>query len=114
VSSYLDIVRFELGFYLRRISTWVYFAIFLASAFLLIHIAGGAWESVEMQLSGSGGSVKVNSPYVIAGITASLGLFGVMVTAALLGNAVFRDFDTGIHPIFITTPVSRASYQGGR
>ena len=56
MSSYLGIVRFELGFYLRRISTWVYFAIFLASAILLIHIAGGAWESVEMQLSGSGGS----------------------------------------------------------
>jgi ABC-type transport system involved in multi-copper enzyme maturation permease subunit len=114
VSSYLGIVRFELRYYLRRISTWVYFAIFLASAFLIIHLAGGAWESVQMAVSGSGGNVKVNSPYVIAGLTATLGLFGVLVTAALLGNAVFRDYETGIHPLFFTTPVSRASYLGGR
>ena len=79
MSSYLGIVRFELGYYLRRISTWVYFAIFLASGFLIIHLAGGAWESVQMAVSGSGGNVKVNSPYVIAGLTATLGLFGVLL-----------------------------------
>jgi hypothetical protein len=114
VSAFLGILRFELNYYLRRISTWVYFAIFFGFAFLLINIAGGAWESVQMAVSGSGGSVKVNSPYVIANLVATLGLFGVMVTAALLGNAVFRDFEVGIHPLFFTTPISRASYLGGR
>jgi ABC-2 type transport system permease protein len=112
--AYVGIVRFELRYYLRRISTWLYFGIFFLFAFLMVHLAGGAWDEVQMSLGGSGGSVLVNSPYVTAALTAVLGLFGVLVTAALLGNAVYRDFDTGIYPLFFTTPISRLSYLGGR
>jgi ABC-2 type transport system permease protein len=112
--SFGGIVRFELGYYLRRISTWVYFGIFFLMAFLLIHLGGGAWESVQMSLGGSGGNVHVNSPYATVQLSGALSLFAVLVTAALVGNAVVRDFDTGVYPLFFTTPVSRASYLGGR
>jgi ABC-type transport system involved in multi-copper enzyme maturation permease subunit len=114
VSAFAGIVRFELGYYLRRISTWVYFLLFFALGFLLVQLAGGTWDSVQVALSGSGGNVYVNSAYSVAASVATLGIFGVLVTAALLGNAVFRDFDTGIHPLFFTTPVSKRAYLGGR
>lgn len=112
--AYAGIVRFELAYYLRRISTWVYFLIFFTLAFLLVQLAGGAWESVQLGLNGGGGNVHVNSAYSIAGSVASLGLFGVLVTAALLGNAVYRDFETGLYPLFFTTPVPKRAYLGGR
>ncbi|MBW3628777.1 MAG: hypothetical protein KY464_05700, partial [Gemmatimonadetes bacterium] len=111
---FLEILRFELRYYLRRISTWLYFGIFFLFAVFMVHLAGGAWDEVQMSMGGSGGSVKVNSPYVTASLTAVLGLFGVLVTAALLGNAVYRDFETGIYPLFFTKPVSRSSYLAGR
>ena len=38
----------------------------------------------------------------------------MLVTAALLGNAVFRDYEAGIHPLFFTSPITRFSYLGGR
>jgi ABC-type transport system involved in multi-copper enzyme maturation permease subunit len=108
------IVRFELGYYLRRISTWVYFLIFFALGFLLVQLAGGAWDSEQEAHSGSGCNVYENSAYSVAGSVATLALFGVLVTAALLGNAIYRDFDTRIHPLFFTTPVSKRAYLGGR
>ena len=108
------IVGFELRYYLRRISTWVYFGIFFLLAFLLVHLAGGAWDSVQVAVGGSGGNVHVNSPYSTAQLSGAVSLFGVLVTAALVGNAVCRDFDTGVYSLFFTTPVSRASYLGGR
>ncbi|HEX2187463.1 MAG TPA: M1 family aminopeptidase [Longimicrobiaceae bacterium] len=111
---FLETVRFELAYYLRRISTWVYFGIFFLIAFLLVLAAGGAWESVGVSFGGSGGNIKVDSPYVALQLTAALSIFGVIVTAALLGNSVYRDYEAVIHPLFFTSPVTRFSYLGGR
>ncbi|CAN5636741.1 M1 family aminopeptidase [soil metagenome] len=112
--AYPRIVAFELRYYLRRISTYVYFGIFFACSFGMMTLAGGRWEGVQMSLGGSGGSVNVDSPFVLLILTGVLSLFGVIVTAALLGNAVYRDYESGIHPLFFTTPVSRFAYLGGR
>ena len=112
--AFVGIVRFELRYYFGRISTYIYFGIFFAIAFLMINAIGGAWESVNMAVGGSSGTVRVNSPYVLAVVTGAVSLFGVLVTAALLGNAVYRDYETGIHPLFFTTPMSKLAYLGGR
>jgi ABC-type transport system involved in multi-copper enzyme maturation permease subunit len=112
--AFSGILRFELGYHFRRISTYVYFGIFLALSFFMINAIGGAWESVNMAVGGSSGTVKVNSPYVLAVVSNVVALFSVLVTAALLGNAVYRDFETGMHPLFFTTPVSKRAYLGGR
>ncbi len=108
------IVGFEIRYYLRRISTYVYFAIFFGCAFGVMTLAGGSWQGVQMSVGGSGGSVFVDSPYVLLMLTSAIGLFGVIVTAALFGHAIFRDFESGIHPLFFTTPVTRGDYLGGR
>ena len=109
-----ETVRFELAYYGARISTWVYFGIFLGLSVLLIGLFGGAFPNAQAGIMGSGGNVHVNSPWVITLVTGIMSLFGVLVTAALLGNAVFRDFETGMHPLFFTAPITKASYLGGR
>ena len=114
IGPFLETVRFELGYYLRRISTWVYFLIFFASALLMMLMAGGMWESANVSFGGSGGNIKVDSPYVALMLTLALSQLGVIVTAALLGNSVYRDYEAVIHPLFFTSPITRFSYLGGR
>ncbi|HEX8244260.1 MAG TPA: M1 family aminopeptidase, partial [Longimicrobium sp.] len=94
---------------LRRVATWVYFFIFAAISFLVIATAGGAF-------GGDTGSavVIVNSPVRIATLLALLSVLGVPVTAALAGNSVYRDFQTGAYPLFFTTPIRPAGYLAGR
>jgi ABC-2 type transport system permease protein len=106
----LGVLGFELRQGVRRISTWVYFAIFAALAFVLTCAAGGAWGGFDLGMAGQ----LVNSPVEIASTVALLTLLGMPVTAALLGNAVYRDFGTGMHPLVFTTPVPRAAYLVGR
>jgi ABC-type transport system involved in multi-copper enzyme maturation permease subunit len=109
-----EVLRFEVRYYLRRVSTWVYFAIFFALATLLMAIGGGMWEDAALSFGGAGGNIKVNSPYALAQITAFVNLFGTIVTAAILGNSVYRDYEAVIHPLFFTSPISRFAYLGGR
>jgi ABC-2 type transport system permease protein len=109
-----SVVRFELGFYLRRISTWIYFGMFFAIAFLMMNAAGGAWQSVGVAVGTGGGNVYVNSPHTLMMLITAISIFGVIVSAALFGNAAHRDYETGMHSLFFTSPISRFAYLGGR
>ena len=110
---FLALVRWELWYNLRRISTWVYFTVFFAIAFLMMLAAGGAWDAVNLAL-GSGGKVLANSPYALAAMMPVISLLGVSITAALAGNALYRDYDTGMYPLVYTTPVGKGTFLGSR
>ena len=109
-AAFRSIVWFELRSSLAHASTYVYFGIFFGLSFFVVNLLGGAWESMD---SGSG-YVSVNSPYTLALLSTAISFFGAVVTAALLGNAVYRDFEAGIDPFFFTTPISKSAYLGGR
>ena len=106
----LQLLLFELRFYLRRLSTWVYFLILAAVGFLFINIFGGAIQSVSASIQGSDGTVMVNSPFILMQLTAMLGLFGTLVVAAVAGNAGYRDFGENMHPLVFTTTTSKVEY----
>src|SRR4051812_47358587 len=113
MTAFLTILRWELRYYLRRISTWVYFSIFAGIAFLLMLVLGGAFDEVSAALGG-GGKVVVNAPYQLASLIPVLALLGVSVTAAIAGNALYKDYEWNTTPLFYTVPVSKASFLGGR
>jgi len=113
MTQFIAILRWEIRYYLRRISTWVYFAIFFAIAFLFMLAAGGAWSEVNLAI-GSGGKVLANAPFALASFIPVLSLFGVSITAALAGNALYKDYEAHADPLFYTTPVSKAAFLGGR
>src|SRR5690606_18580449 len=71
-------------------------------------------SDLNMAVAGSGGDVCVNAPRSLVAQVMMVSLFGIMVTAALLGNATYRDFETRIHPLFFTAPIRRVDYLGGR
>jgi ABC-type transport system involved in multi-copper enzyme maturation permease subunit len=107
------IVRWELRTALTRVSTWVYVTLFLSLGFLLMTAAAGTWPDVTVAFGG-GGKVYSNSPYAVTLLINLVALFGISVTAALAGHALYRDFETGAYPLFYTLPVSRRAFLGGR
>jgi hypothetical protein len=107
------IAAHEVSFRLRKLSTHAYFALFLALSYLLINGAGGAFGD-NVVIGGTSAQTNVNSPYVLGITIAVLTLFGTIITAAFMGQTVYRDYDSGIHPLIFTTPVRKVDYLGGR
>jgi ABC-2 type transport system permease protein len=109
----IEIARFELVSRLKRLSTWIYFAIFFALAFLLMRIAGGAMQSASVAF-GAGGKVFANSPYLLNAFVNTLGLFGMLVISAVMGNAAYQDFEHRTFHLLFTTRASKRDYLLGR
>ena len=97
-----EVFRFEIEYRLRRVSTWIYAGLLLLLPFLLLHAING------------GGGSHMNSPESVATATTIVGLIGMLVTAALFGDAATRDLQTGMHSLVYSTPLGKAEYLGGR
>src|SRR5215472_17430057 len=109
----LAIAGFEVQQRLRRISTYVYFAVFLALSAFFILAAGGAIPGAPVDF-GTGGKVAVNSPYLLAALMPLIASFTVVINASIAGRATHQDIDAGITPLIFTKPITRAQYLGGR
>ena len=96
-----EVFRFEIEYRLRSLSTWIYGALLLLLPFLMLHIINGS-------------SSHMNSPERVVITSGIVGMLGLLVTAALFGDAATRDFSSGMHPLVFTTPLRRAEYLGGR
>jgi len=107
------IARFELTQRLHRISTYVYFAVFFALGFFFVLMSGGAVANASVDF-GTGGKVLVNSPYALNVIITFCTFFGLVVTAALAGQATYQDVDSNSTPFFYTSPISTFDYLMGR
>ena len=107
-----NIALFEFRTRVSRLSTWVYFFVFFAIAMLWIAAAGGLFK--EANVSFGSGKVFVNSPFAIAQTVSLLGMFGVIVMAAVMGRAVQQDAEYRSHHFFFTSPISKFDYLVGR
>jgi hypothetical protein len=101
------ITRFEIAYRLRRVSTYVYFAIWFFMAFFSVSVRQFGPGSI-------GGKVFVNSPFTIADVMSTLSIFGLVVMAAIFGTSVYRDFEQDTYQTFFTTPIKKRDYLGGR
>jgi ABC-2 type transport system permease protein len=100
------IFRFEIAWQLRRRSTWLSFAIVMTLAF---SVATGPF----LQGARTAGYF-FNASFVIAAVTVLSGMFGLLVVAAMAGDAATRDVQTRMEPLVYTTPVGKTVYLGGR
>ncbi|HEX8316863.1 M1 family aminopeptidase [Longimicrobium sp.] len=102
MSCFGEIFRWEVTRALRRPSTWVYLAVLVVI---------GTLSTVD---SDPASTTFFNAPLNVAGGTVLLGFLGILVTAALFGDAANRDVQTGMHPLFYAAPISKMEYLGGR
>ena len=57
----------------------------------------------------------INSPYALNSIiTFICFFFGIVITAAIAGQATYQDIDTNSTPFFYTAPITKMDYLGGR
>ena len=108
----LAIAWFEFKTKFKRISTYVYFAIFTAIAALWMAAAGGAFASANIVFSSD--KVFINAPYAIAQTVSILGLLGTVLVAAFMGRAVQQDFEYQTFHFFFTSPIAKRDYVFGR
>ncbi|MDX5346916.1 MAG: hypothetical protein LPK19_06695, partial [Hymenobacteraceae bacterium] len=109
-----EIFLFELKYRLKRPATYIYFGVMFLMAFLAMLGVGGAFGANVVIGSAIGGKVYANSPFQINWIITALSWFGVLVTCAMMGTPIFRDFDHKTHSLYYTTPISKFGYLGGR
>jgi len=108
VIMFRDAFTFELHFRFRQPSTYIYFGILFAIAFLFI--------SVQETFFGpsTGGKVFKNAPDTVANFMLGGSMLAMFITAAVMGTPIYRDDKDGIAPLFYTTPLGKWSYLGGR
>ncbi|GLC24962.1 ABC transporter permease/M1 family aminopeptidase [Roseisolibacter agri] len=98
-----EVLRYELEYRVRSPATWAY------AAFLFLIMLWGTAATA------GGGAVSANAPQRIAqGMVLFGGLFGMLVSAALFGDAAIRDVAAGMDPLLYTTRLRKAEYLGGR
>jgi ABC-2 type transport system permease protein len=98
-----EIFRYEFGYRVRSASTWMY------AAFLLLVIFWGTVATAD------GGAAHANAPQRVAeGTVLFGGLFGLLISAALFGDAATRDVAVGMDPLLFTTRLRTAEFLGGR
>ena len=102
--KFREIGRFEFAYRVRRVSTWLSFAVLVVVAFLFLrgdHIS-----------SARRGDYLLDAPYVIAAVTVLASRLWLLVAAAVAGAAAARDVETRMRPLTYTAPVSRADSLG--
>ncbi|MEF8817955.1 MAG: hypothetical protein V5A58_14285, partial [Salinibacter sp.] len=111
---FFTLVRQEIAHRLRQLSTHVYFLIFFGVSFLLMNALGGAFTDANVAIFGMGPNTHANSPFAINVTTLFLSLLGMILTAPFMGQAVYRDYNSGISPLIFSTPITKAQYLGSR
>jgi hypothetical protein len=108
-----SIFFFEFQQRLRRVSSYVYFGVFFALGLLFTLMSGGAFATASVDF-GTGGKVLINSPYALNSIITYVCFFGIVITAAIAGQATFQDIDNKTTDFFYTAPITKFDYLGGR
>jgi ABC-2 type transport system permease protein len=101
-----EIVRFEVGYQMRRAWFWVYFVALFAITF---QITTEAYTG-----NARAGGYFFNAPFVIFAMTVLASAMGLLASAGLAGDAASRDVQTRMHPLVYTSPVRQGTYLGGR
>lgn len=107
------IALFELRNGFRRVSTYIYFVLFFALGFLTFFVVAGAFPGVNVGL-GAGGKLFANSAYMLYALISGTSYYGLLVVAAVMGNAAYQDFRYNTFALVFTSPISKTQYLIGR
>ncbi len=104
---WFKILKFEIQYRKKRPATYVYFAILFLMAVLTM-------STDIIQVGGGSGLVKENSPTTIANMMAILSGIMMMITSAIMGVSVLRDFEHNTESMLFTSPITKFDYLMGR
>jgi ABC-2 type transport system permease protein len=102
-----EVFRFELLYRKGRAANYIYFGIVFLLCFLAV-------ASPVVRIGGAIGQIKANAPYVLSIMTLIMSFALTMITSAIMGVAVLRDFDHNTEAILFSTPLKKFDYLMGR
>jgi hypothetical protein len=102
-----EVFRFELLYRKGRAANYIYFGIIFLLCFLAV-------ASPVVRIGGAVGQIKANAPYVLSIMTLIMSFALTMITSAIMGVAVLRDFDHNTEAILFSTPLKKFDYLMGR
>lgn len=102
-----EIFQFELKYRSKRAATFIYFGIIFLICFLSVTTDG-------VKTGGAMGQIKQNAPYVLSMLSVVVSVFLCLVSSAVMGVAVLRDFEHNMEAILFSTPINKLSYLMGR
>src|SRR5579859_405331 len=104
---FTEIFLFDLFYRKSRSATYVYFGITFLLCFLAV-------ASPIVKLGVATGTTNANAPYVIYRMTLIASFILSIITSAVAGVAVVRDFDHKMDGILFSTPLKKRDYLMGR
>lgn len=105
--NFLEIVRFEIDYRLRRPYTWILGAVFVVMSWMLaVGVLVGEAESA--------GDLHANAPSLVGMATVLISMLGLVISAALFSEAALRDHETRMFALFATSPLTKTEYLAGR
>lgn len=101
----LEVFRFELAYQLRRVSTRLYFGLFLGFALALAYV---------ILLDARDDGYFFNAPIVTGLITIVASMLSLLVTCGVAGDAATRDAQVRLDSLLYTTPLRKLPFLSGR
>jgi len=102
-----DIFLFELKYRKARAANYIYFGIMFMLCILAV-------TTDVVQIGGAVGQVKENAPIVTGQMVVIMGVFMSLISSAIMGVAVLRDFEHNTEAILFSTPIKKFHYLMGR
>ncbi|MCG8411999.1 MAG: ABC transporter permease [Bacteroidales bacterium] len=111
---FFKILSFELKYKFSRPAVYIYWGVLFGLTFLIVNALSGLVDGVSVSIGGLGGKVLTNSPFVLYSLTTGLSFTAFILLPALIGNSIYRDYESNAHALLFSYPISRFGYLGGR
>ncbi|HXO74543.1 MAG TPA: ABC transporter permease subunit, partial [Puia sp.] len=99
-----QIFLFEIRYRLRRPAFYIYFI--LVFGFSTLAFAQGNFGTAEKEV--------FNSPHMLAGFCATMTIFLMLVSSAIMGTPLYRDLEHNTKEYYLAYPITKAGYFWGR
>lgn len=104
---FTTIFKYELKYWLRNSSFYIYVFLFLIISILLSAASAGIFES---NTATNGASIIVNSPMRIGNMFSTLAALIFFLFPSIIGFSVYRDYKSEMHTILYSFPFTKANY----
>lgn len=99
-----QIFLFEIRYRLRRPAFYIYFLVVFA--FAAIGFSQGNFGAADKEV--------INSPHLLAGFCATMSIFLMLVSSAIMGTPLYRDLEHNTKEYYLAYPITKAGYFWGR
>ncbi|MBF0298759.1 MAG: ABC transporter permease [Oligoflexia bacterium] len=106
---FFELLIIEIKNRLWRLSSLIYFLLYLFLAFMISISFAGAFKGATVSL-GFSNKLALNSPVVINFLSSLMGYIGLLVVAPLFGQSINKDFENKFAQILFLTPIKKRNY----